>query len=156
MKKIFFVALLLFWSASGKAQEVETNQGIYVGATEIGPSLSLLAPKSLFPNLTLREVNFNETIEKREVDFSAMMMKTRFEKEKALVEIDSPLPTIGTDEKKLIEVTNEIRRFDRSSNFDIYTGEKKIPAYEEMRVPLLSRPYSDRSRFRGYVSPYYY
>ncbi len=33
----------------------------------------------------------------------------------------------------LIEVTNDIRIHDRSSNFDIYTRKKKIPAYEEMQ-----------------------
>lgn len=170
--KNFFLLILLSLSTLSYAQEFDSaavpeipefpqleplsSEDTFFGTSKaLRPSLSLLT--SAFPEskFSLKEINFSKE-KKREVNIIAMMERTRFEKEGALVEMESPMPTLSNGEKALIEVTNEIRRHDRSSNFDIYTGEKKIPAYEEMRVPLFSSPYHTRSRARGYISPYYY
>lgn len=141
------------------SQEFGSEEGFYIGKLEIAPSLSLLAPEVPSQNLTLPEVNFNK-VEKREVNLVAMMEKTRYERESSYIELESPTPNIGKGEKSLIEVTNDIRFHDRSSNYDIYTGEKKIPAYEEMQAPLLGNPFinpmNSRGRIRAYVSPYPY
>ncbi|NJW54580.1 hypothetical protein, partial [Salinimicrobium oceani] len=131
------------------------SEGFYIGQKEIRPSLSLLAPDLPESKMTLTEIDWSREV-KREVNLIAMMERERYEKERSSVELDAPIPTISKGEKSLIEVTNDIRIHDRSSNYDIYTGKKKIPAYEEMRVPLFSSPYHTRSRVRGYVSPYSY
>lgn len=146
-------SVLIFYS--GSAQEFSSSEGFYIGPVEVRPSLSLLAPELPESKFTLTEVNFNKE-KKREVNLIAMMEKERYAKESSYIELESPMPNLSKGEKALIEVTNEFRMHDRGSNFDIYTGEKKIPAYQEMRVPLFSRPHYSRSGVRGYVSPYYY
>lgn len=155
MNKIVLFAGLLILSFSGNSQEFSAPEGFYIGRLEVRPSLSLLAPQLPESKFTLTEVNFNKE-QKREVNLIAMMEKERYAKEKSNIELESPMPGLTQGEKSLIQVTNEIRMHDRGSNFDIYTGEKKIPAYQEMRVPLFSSPYYSRSRVRGYVSPYTY
>lgn len=155
MKKLFVFIGFIFFSFSATSQEFSTSEGFYIGRMEVRPSLSLLAPEIPESKLTLTEINWSKE-KKREVNLIAMMEQERYDKKKASIELDSPMPTIGKGEKSLIEVTNDIRIHDRSSNYDIYTGQKKIPAYEEMRVPLFSSPYHSRSRVRGYVSPYSY
>lgn len=163
MKYLLVILSFCLFSASGIAQEFKVPTAIPVGEKadfglkqRIVPSLSLLAPELPSQNLTLREVDFTKKEVKREVNLVAVMERERYEKESSYVELESPVPTLGKTEKSLIEVTNDIRMHDRSSNYDIYTGEKKIPAYEEMRVPLFSSPMHTRGRVRGYVSPYTY
>lgn len=151
---MLFAGFIIF-SLSGYSQELSGSAGIYIGSLEVRPSLSMLTPEFPESRLTLTEVNFNK-VEKREVNLVAMMEQERYEKESSYVKLDSPMPTLSKGEKALIEVTNELRMHDRGSNFDIYTGEKKIPAYQEMRVPLFSSPYNSRAGVRGYVSPYNY
>lgn len=155
MKRFCLLVGLLFFSLSGYSQEFSNSEAFYIGQREVRPSLSLLTPEFPESRLTLTEVNFNK-IEKREVNLVAVMERERYEKENSYIELDSPMPNLSKGEKALIEVTNDFRFHDRSSNYDIYTGEKKIPAYQEMQVPLFSSPYYSRSRIRGYVSPYSY
>lgn len=155
MNKIFFLLIVLTLGATGFSQELAAPEGFFIGQREIKPSLSLLAPEIPSQNLTLREVNFNKEV-KREVNLVAVMEKKRYERESAYIQLESPLPRLSKFEQDMIDITNEVRMHDRSSNFDIYTGEKKIPAYEEMRVPLFSSPIHTRGRVRGYVSPYTY
>jgi hypothetical protein len=168
----FFLLIILSFSTMSYAQEFNSSavreipefqqleflssEEIFIGTRKAArPSLSLLAPEFPESQLSLTEVNFNKE-KKREVNIIAMMEQERYERESSYIELESPMPNLSKGEKTLIEVTNDIRIHDRSSNFDIYTGEKKIPAYQEMRVPLFSSPYHSRSRVRGYVSPYYY
>lgn len=146
-------SVLIFYS--GSAQELSSSEGFYIGPVEVRASLSLLAPELPESKFTLTEVNFNKE-KKREVNLIAMMEKERYAKESSYIDLESPMPNLTKGEKALIEITNEFRMNDRGSNFDIYTGEKKIPAYQEMRVPLFSRPYYTRPGVRGYVSPYNY
>lgn len=155
MNKFFFFLLALCVGATGFSQELAESEGLFIGQREIRPSLSLLAPEVPSQNLTLREVNFHKE-RKREVNLVAVMEKQRHEKESSYVELESPVPGISKFEQGMIDITNEVRMHDRSSNFNIYTGQKKIPAYEEMRVPLFSNPIHNRGRVRGYVSPYTY
>ena len=165
----YLILIFLSLSSLGYAQEFKSSveiqgfpekeslssEGLYMEYGKIRrPSLSLLAPQFPESRMHLTEINWNKE-EKREVNLMAMMERERYERERGYVELDAPMPTLGKTEKSLIEVTNDIRFHDRSSNYDIYTGQKKIPAYEEMSVPLLSNPYHSRSRVRGYVSPYY-
>ncbi len=171
MKKLLLLAFLIC-SFNGYSQEnnpLETlgiprfqqidfplPEKLFLPSRQVRPSLSM--PVNIFPenNFSLPEVNFNKKEVKRQVNLVAMMERSRYEKEQASVELESPMPNLSTGEKALIQVTNEIRMQDRSSNFDIYTGKKKIPAYEEMRVPLFSNPYHSRSKAGIYVSPYNY
>lgn len=155
MKKLFFLLGFIFFSIGGNSQEFSASEGFFIGRQEVRPSLSLLTTELPETKMTLTEIDWRRE-KKREVNFVAMMELERHEKEKGKVELDAPMPTLSKGEKSLIEVTNDIRIHDRSSNYDIYTGQKKIPAYEEMRVPLFSSPYHSRSRVRGYVSPYSY
>lgn len=155
MKRLLLIISVIFFSVCGYSQEFSASEGFYIGQKEIRPSLSLLAPDLPESKMTLTEIDWSREV-KREVNLIAMMERERYEKERSSVELDAPIPTISKGEKSLIEVTNDIRIHDRSSNYDIYTGKKKIPAYEEMRVPLFSSPYHTRSRVRGYVSPYSY
>lgn len=162
MKYPLVIICLLLSSVTGFAQEFEVPASISVSKkVDFGlehrtvPSLSLLAPEIPSQNLTLREVNFNKEI-KREVNLMAVMERERYERESRYIELESPVPNISRFEQGMIEVTNDFRIHDRSSNYDIYTGEKKIPAYEEMQVPLFSSPIHARSRVRGYVTPYTY
>lgn len=155
MKRLFLILGLIFFGFSGTSQEFSAPEGFYIGRMEVRPSLSLLAPDLPESKLTLTEINWSKE-KKREVNLIAMMERERFDRESSHIELDSPMPALSKGEKSLIEVTNDIRIHDRSSNYDIYTGQKKIPAYEEMQVPLFSSPYHSRSRVRGYVSPYNY
>lgn len=155
MKRIVLLVSIIFMSYNASAQEFSNSEGFYIGDLELRPSLSLLAPELPESKFSLAEVNFNKET-KREVNLIAMMERQRYEKEQGIVELDAPMPSLGTGEKALIQVTNDLRIHDRSSNFDIYTGEKKIPAYQEMKAPILSNPFYSRSRVRGYISPYSY
>lgn len=162
MKQFFLLLALLLSSATAMAQEFNAPAVISLDEkVDFGlkrntvPSLSYLAPEYFSPKLTLTEVNFSKEV-KREVNLVAVMERERFEKESSYIELDSPLPRLSRFEKGMIEVTNEFRMHERGSNYDIYTGEKKIPAYEEMRVPLFSSPLHTPGRVRGYVSPYTY
>lgn len=168
MNKYLFLIFLSI-TTLGNAQELNSSvqvpdfqeteftspEGLYIKFGNMSrPSLSLLAPQFPESRMHLTEINWNRE-DKREVNLMAMMERERYERERGYVELDAPMPTLGKAEKSLIEVTNDIRIHDRSSNYDIYTGKKKIPAYEEMRVPLFSSPYHSRARVRGYVSPFY-
>jgi hypothetical protein len=162
MKYLLAILGLLLFSITGTAQEFEVPAAISLGETaDFGleqrtvPSLSLLAPAIPSQNLTLTEVNFNKEV-KREVNLVAVMERERYEKESRYIQLESPMPNISRFEQGMIEVTNDFRMHDRSSNYDIYTGQKKIPAYEDMQVPLFSSPLHSRGRVRGYVSPYTY
>lgn len=154
MKKLLLLAGLLI-SISGYSQEFGTPESIDIGAREVRHSLSLPLRELPEFKFTLMEVNFDKKVEKRQVNLISMMEQQRYEKEKAIVELESPMPDLRTGEKTLIEVTNDIRIHDRSSNFDIYTGQKKIPAYEEMQTPLFRQNFNPYSR-RGYSSPSFY
>ena len=169
MKKFLVLALMIF-SITSYAQELDSStpgkmpdfpklELLSLEETFIGPwqnqTPALSMPVAQLPerHFTISEVDFSKKEVKRQVNLVAMMERKRYEKEEALVELDSPLPTLSSGEKALIEVTNDIRRHDRSSNYDIYTGEKKIPAYQEMSIPLFRSPYNSRSGVRAYVSP---
>jgi hypothetical protein len=138
-----------------KQMELPPLENIFIRVKEVRPSLAM--PVRQFPEreFTITEVDFSKKEVKRQVNLIAMMERTRYEKEEALVDLDSPLPDVSTGEKALIEITNDIRMRDRSSNFDIYTGKKKIPAYEEFQTPLFRRNYAPYSG-RGYISPNVY
>lgn len=164
MKSLFSLLFLFLISVSANAQEFSSTENLsffdksedftYVGKKEVVPSLSFLAPEVPSQNLTLTEINWNP-IEKREVNFVAMMEREKIELQNSYIELDSPAPTIGKTEKSVIQITNDFRHFDKGSNYDLFTGQKKIPAYEEMRPGLFRgnySPYSNRSGF----SPYYY
>ena len=161
MKYLLVILSFCFFSANVIAQEFKVPTAISVGEeADFGldqrtvPSLSLLAPEIPSPNLTLREVNFDKKEVKREVNLVAVMERERYERESSYIELESPLPGLSKFEQGMIEVTNDFRVHDRSSNFDIYTGKKKIPAYDEMQVPLFSSPIHSHGRVRGYISPY--
>lgn len=132
--------------------EISSPNQVFVDYTAIRPSLSMPVPQLPEMQFSITEVDFSKKIEKRQVNLVAMMERKRYEKEEALVELESPVPTISKGEKALIEISNEIRMHDRSSNFDIYTGQKKIPAYEEMQTPLFRRGFIPRAG-RGFISP---
>ncbi|MCY2686897.1 hypothetical protein [Salinimicrobium sp. TH3] len=151
MKKLLLLTGL-FLTICGYSQEFDTSKSLYIGAREVRPSLSKPVKELSESKFTLMEVNFDKKDEKRQVNLIAMMEQQRFEKEKGIVEMESPMPGLSTGEKSLIEVTNDIRIHDRSSNFDIYTGKKKIPAYEEMQSPIFRQNYTPFSR-RRYGSP---
>ena len=133
--------------------ELPPLEDIFIGIREVRPGLSMPVPQFPEREFTITEVDFSKKEVKRQVNLVAMMERKRYEKEKASVDLDSPLPDVSTGEKALIEITNDIRMRDRSSNFDIYTGKKKIPAYDEMSVPLFRSSFNSRSGVRGYVSP---
>ncbi len=151
MKRFFGVVFICFFAFSGKAQEFRGEEGVYIGTREVNASLSFLAPEVPSQGLTLMEVNFNK-ISKPEVNLVAVMERERYERESAYIELESPMPALGKTEKSIIQVTNDFRIHDRSSNYDIYTGKKKIPAYKEMRAGLFHGVYSPYSG-RGH-SPY--
>ncbi|MGI0107123.1 hypothetical protein [Salinimicrobium sp. WS361] len=171
MNKILTLLALIIFGVSGYSQELNSSgtnpfpefdqanfpalEEVFIRYTRIQPGLSV--PVNHFPEnqFSLKEISFDKKVQKRQVNLISMMEKERYAKEAALVEMESPAPTIGKGEKALIEVTNDIRIHDRSSNYDIFTGQKKIPAYEEMRSPILQSPYRSRSGVRAYVSPYY-
>lgn len=154
MKKLFFLSLF-FCSLTGVAQEFSSEEGFYIGKREVAPSLSFLAKEAPASRFTLMEVNFKKD-EKREVDLMAVMERERYERESSYIELENPAPTPGKFETGVIQFSNEVRFHDRGSNYDIYTGKKKIPAYEEMQVPLFSSPLHTHGRVRGYVSPFSY
>ncbi len=166
MKKLLLLTFLIC-SVSGYSQEfpAEANNSkvfsqlelppleeIFIGIKEVRPALSMPVRQLPEREFTITEVDFSKKEIKRQVNLVAMMERKRYEKEQASVDLDSPMPDLSTGEKALIEITNDIRMRDRSSNFDIYTGQKKIPAYEDMQTPLFRRNYSPYSG-RGYISP---
>lgn len=149
-KKLFLFCIGSFLTALGFGQEFQSTEGISIGSRERIHSLSILTPELSSGSLTLMEVNFNKEI-KREVDFVAVMEEKRHEQESSYIQLESPVPTISSFEKQMIQMSNDLNMHQRGSNYDMYSGKKKIPAYEEFRadfVPL----YSPYSRRRG--SPY--
>lgn len=162
MKVISFLAVLLMVSFSGFAQEFGASEGylveredqtVYIEMPEVNASLSFLAPdfeKQLF---TLRDADIFKKNEKREVNMMAMMEKERIDRERSLVELDSPMPTLSRGEKNILQISNQVQMHNRGSNYDIYTGEKKIPAYKEMRAGLFNGYYSPNVGGR-YYAPY--
>ena len=155
MKNWFFLTIFLLAGLSAYSQEFPREEDFYIGLPEINLSLSALAPEFKNQKFVLREADIFKKNVKREVNMMAMMEKERVERNRHIVELDAPAPTLNKGEKSLIQVTNEIQMHNRSSNYDIYTGEKKIPAYQEMRAGLFNgyyRPYIGR---RSYFSPYY-
>ena len=151
MKKFFCLMFIGFFALTSQAQEFVGEEGVYIGNREVNASLSFLAPEVPSQGLTLTEVNFNK-VKKPEVNLVAVMERERYERESAYIELESPMPSLGQTEKSMIQITNDFRIHDRSSNYDIYTGKKKIPAYKEMRAGLFHGVYSPYSG-RGY-SPY--
>ena len=155
MKSFFSLLVLLLFFASANAQEFPSSESTtYFEKKEVAPSLSFLAPEVPSQNLTLTEINWNP-IEKREVNFVAMMEQEKIALQNSYIQLESPAPNIGKSEKSMIQITNDFRHFDKGSNYDLFTGEKKIPAYEEMRPALFRGNYSPYSRRSGF-SPYYY
>lgn len=154
MKKLFFLFSFLCISLAGSAQELKTAEGFFIGTREIRPSLSFLKPDIPSKGRTLPPIEWVKS-EKRQVNLVEMMERRRYEIESSYVELDSPLPSLGKTEKSFIQITNDFRIHDRSSNFDIYTGKKLIPAYNEMKAGLFNGIYSPYTG-RSYLSPYSY
>lgn len=163
MKTFSFLAIS-FFSLSGFAQEFTAsesyliereNESVYVDMPEINASLSFLAPDFEKQTFILRNADIFEKNQKREVNMMAMMEKERRSRERDIVELDSPLPNLSRGEKNIIQISNQIQMHNRGSNYDIYTGEKKIPAYTEMRAGLFNGFYSPNVGGR-YYSPYSY
>lgn len=146
MKEKFSLWVLALLCSAGYAQEFRPAEGIYIGNERRIPSLSILTPEFTSGTFTLREVDFSKEV-KREVDFVAVMEEKRQQQESSYIQLESPVPTLNSFEKQMIEVTNELNVHQRGSNYDIYSGEKKIPAYQEFRadfIPPLSSPYTRR------------
>ncbi|MFD2518492.1 hypothetical protein [Salinimicrobium flavum] len=154
MKRAFLIITFLLFSLAGFSQELATGEGFYIGTLEVRPSLSYLAPQIPEGNFTLTEVIFKKEV-KREVNLVAMMERTRYEQESSYIELESPMPYLGKTEAGFIQITNQVRVHDRGSNYDIYTGKTKIPAYKEMRAGLFTGNYSPYTG-RSYISPYSY
>ena len=154
MKKLFFIFSFLLFSYAGSAQELKNSEGFFIGTREIRPSLSFLAPEIPSKGRTIPPIEWVKS-EKREVNLVQMMERKRYEIESSYVELDSPIPNLGKTEKSFIQITNEFRIHDRGSNYDIYTGKKLIPAYNEMKAGLFNGVYSPYSG-RSYLSPYSY
>lgn len=154
MKKTLFVLIIMCFGISGYSQEFSAEEGFYIGKREVNPSLSYLAPEVPSQHLTLTEVNFNK-VEKREVNLVAVMERERYDRESSYIELESPLPTLSKSEQGMIQITNDFRIHDRGSNYDIYTGKTKIPAYKEMRAGLFHGTYSPYLG-RNYASPIIY
>jgi hypothetical protein len=154
MKTLYILLALILLPVIGHAQEFK-DYSISMERLEIPPGLSLLAPPLPSQRLTLTEINWNKEV-KREVNLSAIMEKARYEKEQSYVDLGFDAPTIGRSEKKMIEVTNDLYIHERGSNYDIYTGEKKNPAYKEMRAGLFMRNYNAPFHGNGYAAPNLY
>ncbi|MFD0975790.1 hypothetical protein [Salinimicrobium gaetbulicola] len=150
MKKLFFLSLL-FCSLTGYSQEFSSEEGFYIGKREVTPSLSFLSEKVPASKFTLMEVNFKKN-EKREVNMMAVMERERYERESAYIELENPAPRLGKFETGVIQFSNEVRFHDRGSNYDIYTGKTKNPAYKEMRTGLFHGHYSPFTG-RSYTTP---
>ncbi|GHA29847.1 hypothetical protein GCM10007103_08900 [Salinimicrobium marinum] len=149
-------------SFSGSAQEFGESESyiveredhtVYIEMPEVNASLSFLAPNFEKQMFTLRDSDIFKKNEKREVNMMAMMEKERRDRERSLVELDSPMPTLSRGEKGIIQISNQMQMHNRGSNYDIYTGEKKIPAYKEMRAGLFNGYYSPNVGGR-YYAPY--
>ena len=162
MKKVVFLVFLFLTSIPTIAQEfgdtggylIERTEEIsYLEIPEVNASLSFLAPEFGDQKFVLRSADIFKKNEKREVNMLAVMEKERQERASYLVELESPLPTLSKDEKGMIQITNQIQLHNRGSNYDPYTGEKKIPAYTEMRAGLFNGYYSPNVGGR-YYSPY--
>lgn len=162
MKKLLVLGCLLFFSLPGFAQEVNQKRGVlieredqelfpedraantYIERVEVNTSLSFLAPEFPEQRFVLRDADIFKKFETRQVNMLAVMEKERQHQQSQLIELNSPMPNLSRGEKSIIEVSNQFQMHNRGSNYDIYTGEKKIPAYTEMRAGL----------FNGYYSPY--
>lgn len=142
MKHLILISFMILLGSSNYAQEIPESQGLFIGERKISYGLSLRSAQIPKGNFTLREVNF-EKEDKREVNLVAMMQKKRLEQEKSYIELSSPVPSLSSFEKQVIQVSNDLHIHNRSSNLDMYTGKKKIPAYEEFRTPdLFNRSFS--------------
>lgn len=162
MKILSFIILCFVFGFSGSAQEFgekreilveRENEMVYIEKPQINASLSFLAPQINLRTFELRDADIFKKNQKREVNITAMMEKKRRDKEQSLVELDSPMPSLSTGEKSIIQISNRVQHHNRSSNFDIYTGQKKIPAYREMRAGLFNGYYAPNVGGR-YYSPY--
>lgn len=162
MKILSFWISCFFFCFSASAQEFgekkeilveRENEMVYVEKPQVNASLSFLAPQINLRKFELREVDIFKKNQKREVNITAMMEKERRDKEQSLVQLDSPMPTLSTGEKSIIQISNRVQQHNRGSNYDIYTGEKKIPAYKEMRAGLFNGYYAPNVGGR-YYSPY--
>ena len=154
MNKPLFLLFFLLTSVAGFSQEFQPSEGFFIGTREVRPSLSFLAPEIPSQGLTLTPIERVKK-DKREVNLVAMMEKRRYEIESSYIELDSPLPALGKREQSIIQITNDVRIRDRGSNYDIYTGKKLIPAYNEMKPALFNGIYSPYTG-RSYLSPYSY
>lgn len=150
MKKLFFLSIFLY-SLAGYSQEFSSEEGFYIGKREVTPSLSFLSKEVPESKFTLMEVNFKKD-EKRQVNMMAVMERERYERESAYIELENPAPRLGKFETGVIQFSNEVRFHDRGSNYDIYTGKTKIPAYKEMRTGLFHGHYSPFTG-RSYATP---
>lgn len=154
MKFVSFLIFSVFCCTSIAAQELSVPERVVIGAREVGPESSLFRSETGNFKMTLPEIDWDSS-RKIEVDFVAMMEHQRAEIRDSYIELESPVPGLRKPEETMIELTNEFRRYDRSSNFNIYTGEKKIPAYQEMRSPMFQGSYFTPSRRSGFsVYPY--
>lgn len=174
MKKWSFLGILILCSFSGFAQEVGERRGmlverserelfpinedeiIYVERLEVNTSLSFLAPEFPEQRFELRDADIFRKNDTRQVNMMAVMEKERQHQLSQIIELDSPTPNLGKGEKSIIQVSNQFQIHNRGSNYDIYTGEKKIPAYTEMRAGLFNGYYSPYLGGRRSSSPYFY
>lgn len=144
MKKwlICFCLGLITFPVLGQ-MDYEDEESLFIGPVEVNPSLSFLAPEIPSTNLTLLEVDFSQKEVKREVNMIAIMEKEKSRKPRA-VDISSPFTRNRESSKGVFEVSDNVRFYNRGSNYDFYTGRTKNPAYREMQAGL----------FRGVYSPY--
>lgn len=165
---------MVFLALPTFGQEVESNRGIliqseeqslfpentgestYIERLEVNASLSFLAPEFPAKRFELRDADIFRKNDTRQVNMMAIMEKERQHKQSQIVELDSPMPTLSRGEKSIIQVSNQFQIHNRGSNYDIYTGEKKIPAYTEMRAGLFNGYYSPYLGGRRTHSPYFY
>ncbi|WP_424493730.1 hypothetical protein [Salinimicrobium sp. GXAS 041] len=163
MKKFFFLIFFIVTSFSVFSQEFGDKNGYlierteevsnYIQMPEVNASLSFLSPDINKQEFTLRSADIFRKNEKREINMLAIMEQEKRDRESYLVELDSPVPALSKGEKGIIQVTNQIQLHNRGSNYDPYTGQKKIPAYTEMRAGLFNGYYSPNVGGR-YYSPY--
>lgn len=174
MKKLILLGGIILFSLSAFSQEVGQGSGLtiesekqelfptnesvllYIEPLEINSSLSFLKPEFPERRFELRDADIFRKFEMRQVNMMAVMEKERQHQRSQIVELDSPMPNLSRGEKSIIQVSNQFQMHNRGSNYDIYTGEKKIPAYTEMRAGLFNGYYSPYLGGRRYYSPYSY
>lgn len=123
-----------------------------IGPLEISPpSLSKMSSPIKDQKFSLTEINIFAKDQTRAVDMVAMM---EMEKNYKPREVEIIFPFQKAEKKSALEISEQVQFYDRSSNYDPYTGKLKNPVYEEMRSPLYNDLYSP-FRSRRY-SPYGY